>query len=75
MYLCETYSHYLYNQSDGLRLSEQFSLVICYIIKLFFVYKLITIATRHCIALQRFITLLFLFLHCIIMFSYLVVKC
>jgi len=29
-----------YNQSDGLRLSEQFSLVICYFITIFFVYKL-----------------------------------
>jgi len=66
MYPCVRLTHIVLfcNQSDGLRLIEQFSLVICYINTIFFVYKLITIATRHCVALQRLITLLSL-LHCI----------
>ena len=67
MYPCVRLTHtlLLYNQSDGLHLSEQFSLVICYFKTIFFVYQLLTIATRHCVALQRLITLLSFFLHCI----------
>ena len=65
------------NQSDGLRLSEQFSLVICYFITIFFIYKLLTIATRHYVALQRLITLLSLSLFILYnnYVSYFVVKC
>ena len=71
MYPCVRLTHIvlLCNQSDGLRLSEQFSLVICYLNTIFFVYQLITIATRHCVALQRLITLLSLsLLHCITLY-------
>ena len=52
------------NQSDGLRLSEQFSLVICYFITIFFVYNHGN-ATLHCYA-ATYYAALFLFLHCII---------
>ena len=66
-YVRLTHMVLLYNQSDGLRLSEQFSLVICYFNTIFFIYKLITIVTRHCVA-AIYYAALFLFLYCIIMF-------
>jgi len=79
MYPCVRLTHIvlLCNQSDGLRFSEQFSLVFCYFKTIFFIYKLLTIATRHCVALQRFITLLSLSLFILYnnYVSYFVVKC
>ena len=48
VHLCETYSHctYITNQM-ACALVNNFSLVICYFNTIFFVYKLITIVTRH----------------------------
>jgi len=72
MYPCVRLTHIVLfcNQSDGLRLSEQFSLVICYFNTIFFVYKLLTIATRHCVAtaLKQHILLRCLLLHCITLY-------
>jgi len=81
VHMCETYSHctYVTNQT-ACALVNNFSLVICYFITIFFVYKLITIVTRHCVALQRFITLPSFSLSLFTLYfnnyvSYFVVKC
>ena len=41
---------FFYNQSDGLRLSEQFFTPNLLLYNFIFTYKLITIVTRHCVA-------------------------
>ena len=63
----------LYNQSDGLRLSEHLSLVICYFNTIFFIYKLITIVTRYCVATIYYALSLFTLYYNYV--SYFVVKC
>ena len=51
VHICETYSHstYITNQT-ACALVNNYSLVISYFKNIFFIYKLITIATRHCVA-------------------------
>ena len=41
-------------------LVNNFSLVICYFINIFFVYQLITIATRHCVAATYYAALFYI---------------
>ena len=77
VHICETYSHYssITNQM-ACALVNNFSLVICYFNTIFFIYKLITIATRHCVAATYYAALsLSLFTLYYNYVSYFVVKC
>ena len=66
---------YLYNQSDGLRLSEQLFTRNLLLYKYIFIYKLnYCNATLRCSA-AIYYAALYLFLYCIIIVSYFVVKC
>ena len=49
MYLCETYSHSTYHQSAGLRRGHNLTPNLL-LYNFIFIYKLITIVTRHCVA-------------------------
>ena len=45
------------NQSDGLRLSEQYFTPNLLLYNYIFIYKLITIVTRHCVAATHYAAL------------------
>ena len=72
MYPCVRLTHIvlLCNQSDGLRLSEQFSLVICYFKTIFFrllAYNYCN-ATLRCFAATYYAALSLSLLHCITLY-------
>ena len=58
-----------YNQSDGLRLSEPFSLLICYFITIFsFIAYNYCNATLRCLAATYYAALSLSLLHCITLY-------
>ena len=58
VHTCETYSHYTsITNRMACALVNNISLLICYFINIFFIYKLITIVTRHCVAATYYVAL------------------